>query len=161
MQTTYLALLEDERTIITKTSFDLIKAIPDSIKYIFRMTLDQHVKVGLNEGDLFTYTSVDFENNYNPIDLTNFLIVDLGTDYFGKYASERYTVVKEKRTGERRRFHSVGDASSFILYFLIPLINKLENGCSWEIIDKFKELEEIKKENEQLKAKIRGLEGGL
>ncbi|UOE49358.1 hypothetical protein MTO98_33735 [Mucilaginibacter sp. SMC90] len=161
MEAFYSALLNDEKTIIDKSSFELIKAIPDTIKLIIKTEFDRHVKVGLNEGDLFAHTAVDFNGNYKPIELNNFIIVDLGTDIFGKYSTERNTVVKEKRTGECRSFHSVGAIGFFIVHTLMPLIHDLENAFSWETIDKFKELGDIKKENEQLKIKIKSLEAQI
>lgn len=157
----YLAFLEDKKTVINKSSIDLIKAIPSNIKYIIKVDFDRHVKVGINEGDMYTYTAVSIDGEYQPIEISNFIIVDLGTDIFGKYASERDTIIKEKISGDCRSFHSVGDFSACMRHTIIPLIDSLENAGSWEVFDKFKELEELRKENNRLKNKVQDLETRL
>lgn len=154
----YLALLQNEQTVINKSSLELINAIPDPIKYLIKVELDSHVVVGKNEADLYTYTAIDKDGNYKPIEITNFLVVDLGTDWFGKYANERNTVIKEKHTGISRNFFSAGGAASFLQFSLAPLLRELENAGSWVALDKLKELEDVKKENERLREKVKSLE---
>ena len=157
----YIALLQDEQTVINKSSLELINAIPDTIKYLIKVELDSHVVVGKNEGDLYTYTAVDLDGKYQPIEITNFLVVDIGTDRFGKYANERDTIIKEKHSGISRKFFSVGGADALLRSTLVPLLRELENAGSWVELDKFKELDEVKKENERLSLKVKDLQDKL
>lgn len=158
-QPTYLALLEDDDTVISKPSIELIQAIPEPVKFIIRKDYHDHVKWGLNEATLYSYNAVDGAGKLKCLELPNFIFLDLGTDKAGQYTNERKIVVKEKHTGIKREFPSNSQDKHFLRIDLIRLYNRLNNVSSWAVLDLFDELDKIKKENEQLKLRVKQLEG--
>lgn len=155
---TYFALLEDEQTVIFKSSLDLIKAIQEPIKFIVKCEYNSQVEWGMNKATLYAYTAVDINGSPKPIELSNFVFVDLGTDWAGRYVNQRLILVKEKHTGKIREFPSNSAGKDFLLYNIMPLVRQLNNAGSWETLDKYKELDDVKVENGKLKERIQSLE---
>jgi hypothetical protein len=161
MAPTYFALLEDETTVIKKTSLDLISAVSENIKLIVKQELDSYIKRYDNEFPLFSYQSVDINGKPNPIELQNFIFIDLGTDDIKYNNKSRVVLVKEKHTGEIREFECVHTPHEFLPYFILPLIKRLENAGSLETLKKYEEIEILQKRNKHLDERVRQLEAEL
>lgn len=149
MNAKYFALLEDNQTVISKSSLKLINTISAPIKYIIKQEFDsQFEDLYNNKIDLFAYTSVDLNGNHKPLEIQNFIFIDLGTDTPGRNVNERKISVKEKNTGIIRKFPSNSANEYFLKFDLVKLIKKLNTLGNFEVLDKFEELE---KSNERVK----------
>jgi hypothetical protein len=162
MLSTYLALLEAEKTVIVKSSLELINAIPDPIKYLIKREFDSQVKARGIDVDLFSYTAVNLNGKFQPIEFQNFIVIDLGTDWAGRYVNERKVLIKEKRTNVIKEFHYVCSSDiQYITHHLVPIFNRLNSAGSWEALEKYEELDKVKEENKKLKSQMRELKEQL
>lgn len=158
MATTYYALLEDEKTVISKLAAEHLKEIPVSIKLIIKAAFVTRVENSNATGNLYAYSAVDIEGNHKPVELNNFLFVDLGSDWIGQYTTQRKIAVQERSTGLIRKFPSNAGGEWFIKSELFPLMRQLNSVGSWEMLDKLEELDKVKAENERHKSYIQKLE---
>lgn len=158
MATTYYALLEDEKTVISKLAAEHLKEITVPVRMIIKAGFATRVENSNYKGDLNAYSAVDIEGNHKPIELGNFLFVDLGTDWIGKYVNQRHITVQEKSSREIRKFPSNAAGEWYIKNDLLPLIRQLNRVGSWEMLDKLEELDKVKAENERKNSYIQQLE---
>lgn len=158
MATTYYALLEDEKTVISKLAAEHLKEIPVPIKLIIKTAFVTRVENSNATGNLYAYSAVDIEGNHKPVELNNFLFIDLGSDWIGKYVNQREITVQERSSGVIRKFPSNAGGQGFVLYELLPSMRQLNSVGSWEMLDKLEELDKVKAENERHKSYILKLE---
>jgi hypothetical protein len=130
MYTEFLALLTDETTTIRKLSANQLKAIPVAVKYIIKYE-GLPAKTATTSGSICSYSSVDLDGNSKPIEIGNFVILDLGTESNVLNSYKQITVL-DTHTGITRKFQSDHGGEDFITKDLLPLIRQLSIEGNWE-----------------------------